>query len=76
MSSALLSVLLVCNRRILRHRRKFSNMLHMFILTGPHIRDFSDGNQTVCPTVKNKSWPPIMPKQCERCLDPKFTNIS
>jgi hypothetical protein len=30
MSSALLSVLLVCNRRIVRHRGKFSNMLCSF----------------------------------------------
>jgi hypothetical protein len=30
MSSALLSVLLVCNRRILRHPGKFSNMLYSF----------------------------------------------
>jgi hypothetical protein len=28
----------------------------------------SGENQTVCPTLKNKSWPPIMPKQRERCL--------
>jgi hypothetical protein len=47
MSSALLSVLLVCNRKILRHRRKFSN-----ILIGPNVRHFSDGNQTVYPTLK------------------------
>jgi hypothetical protein len=24
----------------------------MFILRGPHVRHFSDGNQTVCPTLK------------------------
>jgi hypothetical protein len=30
MSSAMLSVLLVCNRRILRHRGKLSNMLCSF----------------------------------------------
>jgi hypothetical protein len=41
----------------------------MFILIGPHVRHFSDGNQTVCPTLKKKTWPPIMPKQRERCLD-------
>jgi hypothetical protein len=29
----------------------------------------SDGNQTVCQRQKNKSWPPIMPKQRERCLN-------
>jgi cytochrome c oxidase assembly protein Cox11 len=40
----------------------------MFILIGPHVRHFSDGNQTVCPTLKNKSWPPIMPKQRERYI--------
>jgi hypothetical protein len=40
----------------------------MFILIGPHVRHFSDGNQTVCPTLKNKSWPPIIPKQRLRCL--------
>jgi hypothetical protein len=40
----------------------------MFILAGQHVRRFSDGNQTVCPTLKKKSWPPIMPKQRERCL--------
>jgi hypothetical protein len=40
----------------------------MFILIGPHVKQFSDGNQTVSPTLKNKSWPPIMPKQGERCL--------
>jgi hypothetical protein len=28
----------------------------------------SSGNQTVCPTLKIKSWPPIMPKQREQCL--------
>jgi hypothetical protein len=44
-------------------------ILNMFILIGPHVRHFSDENQTVCPTLKNKSWPPIMPKQRERCLD-------
>jgi hypothetical protein len=36
----------------------------MFTLMGPHVRYFSDGN----PTLKNKSWPPIIPKQPERCL--------
>jgi hypothetical protein len=36
MSSALLSVLLVCNRRILRHRGKFSNMC-VCILIDPHV---------------------------------------
>jgi hypothetical protein len=41
----------------------------MFILIGPHVRHFSDGNQTVCPTLKKKTWPPIMPKQRERCID-------
>jgi hypothetical protein len=50
MSSALLSVLLVCNRRILRHPGKFSNMLFIFVLIGPHDRHLSDGNQTACPT--------------------------
>jgi hypothetical protein len=40
----------------------------MFILIGPHVRHFSDGNQTVCSTLKNKSWPPIMPKQRERYI--------
>jgi hypothetical protein len=47
MSSALLSVLLVCNRRILRHCGKFSNMLCSL-----DVRHFSDGNQTVRPTLK------------------------
>jgi hypothetical protein len=47
-----LSVLLVCNRRILGHHGKFSNMLCYFILIGPHVRHFGDGNQTVCPTLK------------------------
>jgi hypothetical protein len=47
MSSALLSVLLVCNRRILRHQQRV-----MFILIDPHVRHFSDGNQTACPTLK------------------------
>jgi hypothetical protein len=72
MSSTVLSVLLVCNRRILKHRGKSSKMLSMFILTGPHVRHFSDGNQTVCPTLKNKSWPPIMPKQLEQFFDTPF----
>jgi hypothetical protein len=58
MSSASLSVLLVCNGRILRHRGKFGNMLYSCL----HVRHFSDGNQTMCP-FKKKSWPPIMPKQ-------------
>jgi hypothetical protein len=40
----------------------------MFILIGPHVRHFSDGNQTVCPTLKNKSWLPILPKQRKRCM--------
>jgi hypothetical protein len=40
----------------------------MFILIGPHVKHFNDGNQTVCPTLKNKLWPLIMPKQRERCL--------
>jgi hypothetical protein len=34
----------------------------MFTLIGPHVRYFSDKIQTVCPTLKNKSWPPIIPK--------------
>jgi hypothetical protein len=52
---------------------KLSVELHvMFILIGPHVRYFSDGNQTVCPTLKNKSWPLIMQKQRERCLLLKF----
>jgi hypothetical protein len=51
MSSALLLVLLVCNRRILRHRGKLQQHL-MLILTDPHVRHFSDGSQTVCPTLK------------------------
>jgi hypothetical protein len=63
MFSPLLSVLLICNRRILRHRGKFSKVL---CSCQAH---FSDGNQTVCLTLKNKSLPPIMPKQRERCLD-------
>jgi hypothetical protein len=55
MSSALLSVLLVQQHV-------------MYILIGPHIKHFSDGNQTVCATFKKKSWLRIMPKQRERCL--------
>jgi hypothetical protein len=51
MSSALLSVLLVCNRRILRHRGKFSKML----CSCPHVRHFVAENQTVCPTLKKKN---------------------
>jgi cellobiose-specific phosphotransferase system component IIB len=47
MSSALLSVLLVCNRKI---ERRIEHV--MFILIGPHVRHFSDENQTVCPTLK------------------------
>jgi hypothetical protein len=36
----------------------------MFILIGLHVRHFSDGNKSVCPTLKKKlSWPPIMQKQ-------------
>jgi hypothetical protein len=27
----------------------------MFILIGPHVNAFSDENQTVCPTLKNKT---------------------
>jgi hypothetical protein len=38
----------------------------MFILIRPHVRHFSGGKQTVCPTLKNKLWPPIIPKQRER----------
>jgi hypothetical protein len=37
----------------------------MFILIALHVRHFSDGNQTVCPTLKNKSWPSIIPKHRE-----------
>jgi hypothetical protein len=59
MSSALLS-LLVSSGEIQRHV--------MFIFLGPHVRHFSDGNQAVCPTLKNASWPSVMPKQSERCL--------
>jgi hypothetical protein len=54
MSSELLSVLLVCNRRIIRQRGKFSN-----VLIGPHVRHFSDGNQTVCPTLKKNHALPL-----------------
>jgi hypothetical protein len=58
MSSALLSVLLVCNRRILL--REIHQHV-MFIFIGLHVRH-SDGYQTVCPTLKKKkTWPPIMP---------------
>jgi hypothetical protein len=63
-SSALLSDLLVCNwesREIQQH----TYYVH-FDRSACH---FSDGNHTVCPTLKNKSWLPIMPKQRERCLD-------
>jgi hypothetical protein len=50
MSSGLLSVLLVCNRRICT-RTSWENQQHvMFILKGPHVRQFSNGNQAVCPT--------------------------
>jgi hypothetical protein len=52
MSSTFLSVLLLCDRGILRHRGKFSNMLCSFNLIGSHVRHFSDRNQTVCPTLK------------------------
>jgi hypothetical protein len=62
MFSAMLSVLLVCNRRTLRHCGKFSNML-----IGPHVRHFSDRNQCV-QRKKNNSLPSIVPKQRERCL--------
>jgi hypothetical protein len=61
MSSTLLSVLLVCNR---------IQQYVVFILIDPHVRQFSDGNSD--PTLKNKSWPPIMPKQRERCLSIKL----
>jgi hypothetical protein len=47
----------------------------MFILIGPHVKHFSDGSQTVCPTLKNKSWLPIMPKQRERCLFSKINMV-
>jgi uncharacterized membrane protein YbaN (DUF454 family) len=53
-SRSWLSVLLVCNRRILRHRRKFSNMLCSFWYFGPHVRHFGDGNQTVSNIKKKK----------------------
>jgi hypothetical protein len=50
----------------------------MFILslTGPHVKHFNDGNQTVCPTLKNKLWPLIIPKQRERCLAPRTLLIT
>jgi hypothetical protein len=48
----------------------------MFILIGPHVRHFSDGNQRVCPTLKNKSWAPIMPKQRGRCLSCMYSRIN
>jgi hypothetical protein len=44
----------------------------MFNLIGPHVRHFSDRNQTVCPTSKNKPWLPIIPKQREWCLVDSF----
>jgi hypothetical protein len=65
MSSALLSVLLV---GIEKYSSREIHQHVTFILIGPHVRHFSNGNQTVCPTLKKKSWPPIMPKQRERCL--------
>jgi hypothetical protein len=52
MSSALLSVLLVCNRRISTQTSREIQQHVMFILIGPHVSHFSDGNQTVCPTVR------------------------
>jgi hypothetical protein len=36
----------------------------MFILIGPHVKAFSDGNQTVCPTLKNKTTWIIYKKNC------------
>jgi hypothetical protein len=53
MSSALLSVLRVCNRRIFKHREIQRHV--MFILIGPHVRYFSNGNQTGCPTLKKRN---------------------
>jgi hypothetical protein len=50
-SGALLSVLLVCNGRILRHRGKFSNMLCHFDRSS-QVRHFSDGIQIVYPLLK------------------------
>jgi hypothetical protein len=40
----------------------------MFILLRPHVSHFGEGNQTVWPTLKNKSSPPVMPKQRKRCI--------
>jgi hypothetical protein len=52
MSGALLSVLLVCNRRIGTQTSREIQQHVMFILTGPLSRHLSDGNQTVRPTLK------------------------
>jgi hypothetical protein len=48
MSSALLSLLVVLQ---IEESRDIQQHV-MFILIGPHVRHFSDGNQTVCPTLK------------------------
>jgi hypothetical protein len=32
------------------------------------VRHFSDGNQTMCPTLKKLIMAPIMPEQRELCL--------
>jgi hypothetical protein len=50
MSSALLSVLLVCNRK--RQTLREIQQHVMFILIGPHVRHFSGGNQTIVSNVK------------------------
>jgi hypothetical protein len=42
----------------------------MFILMGPHFNS-TLVNQAVCPTLENKSWPPIVPEQRENIKNRK-----
>jgi hypothetical protein len=57
--SVLVAHTVVCNRRILRHREKFSNMAGVFILIGPHVRYFSEGNQSVSNVKKRNHGLPL-----------------
>jgi hypothetical protein len=42
----------------------------MFVLIGPHVEYFSDGNQTVCPTLKKLILASYYaPKQRERVVN-------
>jgi hypothetical protein len=43
----------------------------MFVLTGPHVKHLVTEIKQCVQRQKNKSWPPIMPKQRERCLNIK-----